>query len=146
MTFIVRRHEALMGRIIVPVTVTSLFEPGRELRFDAVVDTGAYCLTLPAAWKDALGAVPMVERVDAELADGRVVSGELRQPLKIQIDDFPPAAGEVLFIDMPPEEGGRYLPLLGYMTLEQSRIAVDMVGHRLHRIPRVDLKRALRAA
>src|SRR5438552_12663703 len=23
---------------------------------DAVVDTGAYCLTLPAAWKDALGA------------------------------------------------------------------------------------------
>jgi len=32
------------------------------------------------------------------------------------------------------------------MTLEQSRIAVDMVGHRLHRIPRVDLKRALRAA
>ncbi len=79
-----------MGRIIVPVTVTSLFEPGRELRFDAVVDT--------------------------ELADRRVVSGELRQPLKIQIDDFPPAAGE----DMPPEEGGRYLPLIGYMTLEQS--------------------------
>src|SRR6266481_429135 len=50
---------------------------------------------------DAHGAVPIVERVDAELADRRVVSGELRQPLKIQIDDFPPAAGEVLFIDMP---------------------------------------------
>ncbi len=57
MTFIVRRHEALMG------------------------DTGPYCLTLPAAWKDALGTVPMVERVDAELADRRVVSGELRQSM-----------------------------------------------------------------
>ena len=70
----------------------------------------------------------------------------MRQPLKIQIDDFPPAAGEVLFIDMPPDEGGRYLPFIGYMTLEQSRTAVDMVAHRLHRIPRVDLKRAHRAA
>jgi len=146
MTFIVRRHEALMGRIVVPVTVASLFEPGRELRFDAVVDTGAYCLTLPAAWKDTLGAVPMVERVDAELADRRVVRAELRQPLKIQIDDFPPAAGEVLFIEMPREDGGRYVPLIGYMTLEQSRIAVDTAAHCLRRIPRVDLKRALRAA
>jgi hypothetical protein len=87
----------------------------------------------------------MVERVDAELADRRVVTGELRQPLKIQIDDFPPAAGEVLFIDVPPEDGG-YLPLIGYMTLEQSRIAVDMVAHCLRRIPRVDLKQALCAA
>ncbi len=47
---------------------------------------------------------------------------------------------------MAPEESGRYLPPIGYMTLEQSRIAVDMVGHRVHRIQRVDLKRALRAA
>jgi predicted aspartyl protease len=146
MEFIVRGREAPMGRIIVLVTVASLFEPGRQLRFDAVVDTGAYCLTLPAAWKEALGSVPIVENVQAELADRRVVSGELRQPLRIQIDDFPPAAGEVLFVDVTPDEVGGYMPLIGYMTLEQSRVAVDMVAHRLHRIPRVDLKRVLRAA
>ena len=41
---------------------------------------------------------------------------------------------------MEPEHG-RYEPLIGYITLEQSRLVVDMVGHRLVRLPHVDLKR-----
>src|SRR5262249_1427953 len=36
-------------------------------------------------------------------------------------------------------ERGRYEPLIGYITLEQSRPGVDMVGHRLVRLPHVDL-------
>ncbi len=143
---IVRLRDKAMGRIITPITVSSLFEPGREITCEAVVDTGAYCLTLPAAWKDRLGPTPMVETVDAELADRQVVSGELRAPLRIQIAGFRPIAGEVLFIEMPPDDKGNYAPLIGYITLEQSRAAVDMVEHRLRPIPRVDLKRALRAA
>jgi hypothetical protein len=33
-------------------------------------------------------------------------------------------------------------PLLGYVTLEQAGPVVDMVGHRLVRLPRLDLKQA----
>jgi hypothetical protein len=47
---------------------------------------------------------------------------------------------------MPLDDEGNYVPLIGYMTLEGARVAVDMVAHRLRRIPRVDLKRARRAA
>ena len=69
-----------MGRIVTTVTAGNLVEPGYELRCDALVDTGAYCLTLPAAWKERLGLV------------------------------------------------------------------VDMLGHRLVRVPHLDLKRACRRA
>jgi len=31
---------------------------------------------------------------------------------------------------MEPEEGA-YKPLIGYIPLEQARVVVDMVGHRL---------------
>jgi len=39
----------------------------------------------------------------------------------------------------------RFEPLLGYITLEQAGIVVDMVGHRLGRIPHFDLKPACAA-
>jgi len=39
---------------------------------------------------------------------------------------------------MEPEHG-RYEPLIGYITFEQS-LVVDMVRHRLVRLPDVDLK------
>src|SRR5437667_12874846 len=94
-------REAGMGRIITSVTVGNFSEPEREIRFDALIDTGAYCLTLPRAWRDRLGAVPVLEGVEVVIADGRVVSGELRRPVEIQIEDFHLVAGEVLFVDMP---------------------------------------------
>jgi len=40
---------------------------------------------------------------------------------------------------MEPLEGG-YEPLLGYLILEQSQVAVDMVGHRLVPVKYIDLK------
>ena len=46
---------------------------------------------------------------------------------------------EVLFIDMSPEDGA-YEPLIGYIPLEQAQAAVDLVGHRLVKVSRVDLK------
>ena len=128
-----------MGRIVTSVTVANIVEAGHELRCDALVDTGAYCLTLPAAWKPRLGALPMSRAVEAELANHRIVPGEICGPVRIQIDGFDAIAGEVLFLDMEVEDG-RYEPLIGYITLEQARLAVDMVGHRLVRLPHVDLK------
>jgi len=38
---------------------------------------------------------------------------------------------------------GRYEPLLGYIILEQSRAAIDMVGHRLVQVKYMDLKKGV---
>ena len=40
---------------------------------------------------------------------------------------------------MRPEDGA-YEPLIGYIPLEQAQAAVDLVGHRLVKVTRVDLK------
>lgn len=40
---------------------------------------------------------------------------------------------------MKPENGA-YEPLIGYVILEQSQAAVDMLGHRLVAVKRMDLK------
>jgi hypothetical protein len=134
-----------MGRLTASVTIQNILEPGHELRCDGLIDTGAYCLTLPLAWKERLGPFPMMERVQLETADHRLVDGELCGPARIQIEGFRAIAGEVLFMDMQPTDG-RYEPLVGYLTLEQAGIAVDLVGHRLLRVPHLDLKRAGRRA
>lgn len=34
----------------------------------------------------------------------------------------------------------KYEPLIGYIVLEQSQAAVDVVGHRLIHVKRLDLK------
>ncbi len=128
-----------MGRIIASVTVENLHQEGASFRCDALVDTGAAFLVLPNAWRERLGKLDLSRKVEIELGDQSVRSGEVCGPVKIQIEGFDAFSGEVLFIDMEPA-GGRYDPLLGYVPLEQSQVAVDMVGHRLVPVRRVDLK------
>ena len=60
-------------------------------------------------------------------------------PVQIEIEGFRPIISEVLFIDMQQVEG-RYEPLIGYIVLEQAQAAVDMLGHRLVHVKRLDLK------
>ena len=127
------------GRIMTSVTVGSFTEPGREIWSDALVDTGAYCLMLPAAWKPRLGPLPICRPVEVELADHRTASGEMCGPVRIQIAGFEPFAGEVLFLEMQEPSGG-FEVLIGYLTLEQARLVVDTIRHRLVRYPYVDLK------
>lgn len=131
-----------MGRIVVGLSVTSFVEPTRQIVCEAIVDTGAYCLTLPAAWRERLGPLAITEEVELLLADQRVVQGWLCGPVVIEVAGFASTVAQVLFLDMA-ERDGRHEPLLGYLTLEQLRIAVDMVGHRLVKIPHLDLKRAV---
>jgi predicted aspartyl protease len=128
-----------VGRIITPVVVTSAADPSRSIRFDGLVDTGASGLVLPREWRDQLEPLTTIRTVELETADQRVVQGEVAGPVSIELEGFDRVFSEVIFIDMHPEDGS-YEPLIGYIVLEQSRAAVDMVGHRLVKVKHLDLK------
>lgn len=131
-----------MGRIIVGVQVTNCTQPEAALHCMALVDTGAYMLTLPTAWRPRLGPLPPGRTEAFELADGRMRDGEIVGPVQISIDGFGRGFfGEVLFLDMV-DAGENPEPLLGYLTLEAAGVMVDMVGHRLAKVRHFDLKRA----
>jgi len=128
-----------MGKVIVQVAVANLLDPARKLQVNALVDTGAFGLVLPLAWKEQLGELPEVEMVEIETADQRVVVAEVRGPVRIQLEGFRRVTGEVIFVEMERGPHG-YQPLVGYTVLELSGVAVDMVSHRLIARKYYDLK------
>jgi predicted aspartyl protease len=127
-----------MGRIVAQVQIAA--DTSRPLTISGLVDTGAAYLTLPMAWKARFDAFASSQAVEVETASQETVVGEVCGPVRIEIEGFRPIYSEVMFIDMHPENGV-YEPLLGYLPLEQSQAAVDMVGHRLVHARRIDLKR-----
>jgi predicted aspartyl protease len=128
-----------MRRIVTSVKIENVSDPSKSIRCDALVDTGASFLVLPSAWRDRLGDLETIQTVELEIATQQTVQGNICGPVKIQIEGFRPIYNEVLFIKMTPEDG-TYEPLLGYIILEQSQAAVDMLGHRLIHVKRMDLK------
>ena len=128
-----------MGRIVASVRIENITDPAMNLRCDALVDTGASHLVLPNAWKERLAGLQVVRTVELETTMQATVQGEVHGPVKIQIEGFAPIFGEVVFVEMTPQDG-LYEPLLGYIVLEQSQAAVDMLGHRLIHVKRMDLK------
>jgi predicted aspartyl protease len=128
-----------MGRIVCSVTITNIADPSKNLRCDALVDTGASFMVLPNAWKARLGELETVQTISLETATQDTVKGEIRGPVRIQLEGFRPIFNEVLFVEMNPEDG-IYEPLIGYIILEQSQAGVDMLGHRLVPIKHMDLK------
>ena len=77
--------------------------------------------------------------VELETATQEIVSGEVCGPVVIQLEGFDPINSEVLFLEMTPNDGV-YDPLVGYLVLEQSLAAVDMVRHQLMHAKTADLK------
>lgn len=134
-----RRKVEKMGRIITSVTIENLFDREKSMRCDALVDTGASHMTLPTAWRERLGDLETIDSVELETANQTSINGEICGPVKIEIEGFRPVYGEVVFIEMEPENGV-YEPLLGYLPLEACLAAVDMLGHRLVHVRRADLK------
>jgi predicted aspartyl protease len=128
-----------MGRIVTSVVLRNTLDPSKEMRIEALVDTGAGWLTLPMAWRDRLGDLPVIRTEQLETAGQRVIHGEVCGPVTIQIEGFRPIVSEVIFMAMDPRDG-RYDALLGYLALEQSSAAVDMIGHRLVPVRYVDAK------
>ncbi len=125
-----------MGRIVTFVSLTNVLSPESTFTCDALVDTGAAYTTLPNAWRGRLGTLRVLEKVEVETADQSIIEGEICGPVEIKIEGFRSILTEVL---MEPDDGS-YDPLIGYTTLELAHAAVDMVGHRLINIKRVDLK------
>ena len=128
-----------MGRIIASVSVENALDSERRLRCDALVDTGASHMILPAAWKERLGQLQEMGKVDLETATQEITQGLVCGPVRVQIEGFRPVFTEVVFVDMKPTDGD-YDPLIGYLVLEQSQAAVDMLGHRLVFVKHLDLK------
>ena len=128
-----------MGRIVVETTLENGLDPSYSIHCDALVDTGAAYLTLPNAWRERLGNLRELDTVEVEIADQSIIQGVICGPVLLNIAGFRPILTEVLFIEMQPEEGS-YEPLIGYIPLEQAQAAVDMLGHRLIKVSRVDLK------
>jgi hypothetical protein len=129
-----------MGRIISQVKVSNPVDEDKHIEFSAMVDTGATYLTLPLAWKDRLGSPISCQNVDFETATQAISSGNLCGPYAITIANFRTLYTEILFIDMQAGKDEDYEPLLGYIPLEQSQLAVDMLGHRLVKAKAFDLK------
>ena len=128
-----------MVRIAANVTITNLLDRKAHINCDALVDTGAAYMVLPNAWKKRLGNLNTIRKVNCETATQRLVEGEVCGPVEIKIEGFEPVYSEVLFLEMEPADG-IYEPLIGYIILEQAQAAVDMLGHRLIHVRKVDLK------
>ncbi len=128
-----------MGRIVASVDLSNAMQSDRSLKIDALVDTGAGYLTLPLAWKDRLGTFGSETEVELHIATQEVVEGIVCGPVRIEVEGFRAIYNEVLFVEMHPDNG-KYEPLVGYIVLEQSGIAVDMVGQRLLPVRYIDAK------
>ena len=124
-----------MGRIIAQTVITNPLVGGKSVAAGMPVDTSAGALVLPASWREKLGSFLHEEPVELVLANGETVRGDACAPAKIEIEGFRPVFNEVLFVAGEDTE-----PLIGYVILEQAQAAVDTVGHRLVRVPYVDLR------
>ncbi|MEK7671445.1 MAG: hypothetical protein AAB344_04400 [Bacteroidota bacterium] len=131
--------EKSMWRIVSFVTVQNVIDPSKRIQFDAFVDTGASLMVLPSVWKERLGSFFMSRKVSLEMATQERTEGEVCGPVQLRLEGFDPINTNVVFSDMKPVDGD-YEPLIGYIVLEQSMAAVDMVGHRLINTRKLDLK------
>ena len=128
-----------MGRIVTQVRIRNLLDEGNVISCDALVDTGAAYMVLPKAWRDRLGRITTIREIDCETATQQMVKGEVCGPVEIKLEGFKPIYGEVLLLDMEPQDG-LYEPLVGCIVLDQAQAAVDMLGHRLVHTRKADLK------
>jgi predicted aspartyl protease len=128
-----------MGRIVTLVNITNVKNPDYFIRCDALIDTGASYMFLPTAWKERLGDLNFMGTVELQTSTQSTVKGEVYGPVQIQLDGFRSIHNDVVFVEMEAIDGF-YEPLIGYIILEQSQVAVDMVGHRLMPVKKMDFR------
>lgn len=116
--------------IIVSVNIENVRDVGKSLRCDALVDTNASLMVLPAAWKNRLGRLEATGIIELETVERGRMNAEVYGPVRIQIEGFRSICTEVAFVEVKPEVG-EFEPLLGDIVLAQGQAGVDVVGHRL---------------
>jgi hypothetical protein len=128
-----------LTRILVSVRIDNVRDDSKGVTCDAFVDTVASMMMLPAVWKDRFGDLESTRTIDVETSTQGTLRCKVCGPVRIQIEGFRPIFNEVAFVEMKPADG-EYEPLIGYIVLEQSQAAVEMLGHRLVPVKHMDLK------
>ena len=106
-----------MGKVIEKIRLTSLFDPSRSAEVDAVIDTGATMLVLPADLVERLG-LRKIRDVRVRYANGgsepKGVYGVVTLELKGRTGNFDVLA-----------ETESTQPLVGQIVLEELDLVVD---------------------
>ncbi len=129
-----------MGKIFAQVTIVNPFEEDKKIECSALVDTGSSHLVLPSAWKNRFGQLKDVRKKNMEGVEQRIIETEIAGPLQIQVERCGVIYQDICFVNMEPEDGD-YEPLIGYLVLEASQLAVDMISHSLVPGKRLGLKK-----
>ena len=101
-------------RIIVSVKIENALDIAKSFRCDAFVDTHVSLMVLPTAWKDGLGRLESTGIIELSTTRYGRIRGEVRGPVRIQIEGFRPINTEVVFVKEEPEVR-EFKPLLGHM-------------------------------
>ena len=114
-------RERHVGTFTHPIT---LYSDGRSVAetVDALVDTGATFLTMPADMLDRLGVEPF-QSVTLCLANGEVEQRHIGE-VRVQLDGQERTAVCVFGESSAP-------PIIGAVTLQSFPLIVDAVEHRL---------------
>jgi hypothetical protein len=133
------KGKNFIAGIIASVQIDNVADSSKSVRCKAFVDIEASHMVLPIAWKERLGTLESTRTIQLETVTKEILKGEVCGPVRIQIEGFRPIFSEVAFVEIKPADG-EYKPLIGYIVLEQSQAAVDVLGHRLVPIKNMDLK------
>ena len=79
-------YTGRMGRIVASVKIENISNGSKTIRCDALVDTESAFMVLPAAWKERLGELETLDKVQVETATQETVEGVICGPVRIEVD------------------------------------------------------------
>ena len=112
-----------MGKVVEKIKLTNVFDDGRTMEIDAVVDTGATMLVLPAQVIEEL-ALRKFREVVVRYANNTKQTKSLYGVVTAEL------LGRSGHFDVLEEERGTQ-PLIGQIVLEELDLVVDPKGKRL---------------
>jgi predicted aspartyl protease len=112
-----------MGKVVVPIKLTSFDDPSKTKQIEAIVDTGATMLVLPAEVITELG-LRKVREVKVRYANNTQQTKGIYGVATLEVQ------GRTGNFDAVEEEVGTRA-LIGQIVLEELDLVVDLKGRRL---------------